>query len=409
MFLLAASVLAGTHRSLHFIIDSDLDPRYIAFIQANAEAYYQQMERLYFRTGGKKPLTIYYCLRQADTQILLKRHGLTGQIGYGRYVASEQAIYTHRLMNDGGGSGWGTLFHEITHHFIGLNFNNAPAWFEEGLACLLGEQTRIVKGKANIGHPNPWREYALREMIESPEKIDVKHLTSLTDRRFHMCNNNYHPARALFYWLHESGLLQEYLRNVQRKGYALSVLEETARKNYSQINAELMSFIKTNCYAGAYLYEGRQAREEVRKRQAFRKALELKPDYKAAKFDLARCCYRGDDVEKCRDYLRQILEDPAGIEYRGAARLMGNTYYRRKDYAEALKYYEKALDYSDHYEYKYELYYWMANCYHYLRDYASAEKSYKMFLDNNWEPQRLAKEVEYSKKYQKQAPSSKQK
>jgi len=79
---------------------------------------------------------------------------------------------------------------------------------------------------------------------------------------------------------------------------------------------------------------------------------------------------------------------------------MGHSYYYEKDYARALEYYQMAVEYSEYNEYKYELYYWMANCYRYLKDYETAKKLYKMFLDNNWEPKRLSKSVEYAKKYQ---------
>ena len=78
---------------------------------------------------------------------------------------------------------------------------------------------------------------------------------------------------------------------------------------------------------------------------------------------------------------------------------MGHSYYSAKKHAEALRYYRKSVEYSDFNEYKYELYHWMANCYHLLKDYPEAIKYHKMFLDNNWEPERLAKLVDNSRKY----------
>ncbi|MHC4624088.1 MAG: tetratricopeptide repeat protein [Planctomycetota bacterium] len=405
-FLFLSDVLAETYESEHFIIYSDLDPRYVHFVQENAEAYYRQMEQLYFRTGGAKRIKIYYSRTQADTQKLFYKHGLNEQAHYGRYVAGVPAIYTHRLMNDGGQSGWGTLFHEITHHFVGLNYSYAPVWFNEGLACLLGEQTRIVKGRASIGHPNPWREHALRKMIENGEKIDVRHLTSLTADQFHKRRENYHPARALFYWLYDNGYLEEYLQNVRRKGYGLSVLEQTVGKRFRVINTELLSFIEKNCYAGAYLYEGARSEEQAQRERLFLKALELKPDYKAARLRLARDCFRNRNHQKCRENLEPVLRDYECIEYRGALELTGHMHYREKNHAEALKYYRKALDYSQYYEYKHELYHWMAICYHFLKDYDTARQFHKKFLDSNWEPDRLSKLVEYSRKYVK-APEKK--
>ena len=75
------------------------------------------------------------------------------------------------------------------------------------------------------------------------------------------------------------------------------------------------------------------------------------------------------------------------------------SYFAEKDYTKALEYYKKALEYSDHNEYKYELYYWIATCHYYLKDYETAKELHKKFLDNNWEPDRLPKEVAYAKEY----------
>ncbi len=399
--LFLSGAFSATCESQHFIIYSDLDPRYVRFIQANAEAYYEQMEQLYFKTGGEKRIIIYYSHTQADTQKLFDKHGLKEKAHYGRYVPAVPAIYTHQLMDTAGATGWGTLFHEITHHFIRLNFNDAPVWFDEGLACLLGEHTRIVKGKLNVGHPNPWREHELRKMIENGEQIDVRHLTSLSASEFHNRRENYHPARALFYWLYDNGYLEKYLQNVRRKGFSLSVLERTVGKSYKTINTDLLSFIKSSCYAGAFLYEGLAAADDNHSERLFLKALELKPDYQAARLKLASGYFQRKNHQKCRDNLEQILKDPECIEYRGALELMGHICYREKSYAEALKYYQQALDYSEHYELKHELYHWTAVCYHCLGRYDKARQFHKEFLDNNWEPDRLSRLVEYSHKYLK--------
>ena len=399
-FLFFTNAFAESYKSEHFIIHSDLDPRYVRFVQANAEAYYRNMVGRYFRTGWRKPLTIHYSKIESDTQKLLKEHGHNAEGCYGRYINSTPAVYTHRLMNNGSLSGWGTLFHEITHHFVHLNYRSPPAWFNEGLACFLGEHTRIVKGKLTVGRPNPWREQILRDKVEKGTKPSIKRLFSTSTKEFYHWPLGYHFARAFFYWLHESGQLERYLRNVQERGYKLSVLEKTVSKPYGRINVELLKFIRKNCYAGAYLKDAWLTKDNAKKKEALQQAFELKPDYQPAQLQLARCYYFSKDYTKCREVLKEILECPQSIEYRSAAKVLGNCYYCEKDYARALKYYQKALDYSDCDEYKYELYYWMANCYRYLKDYETAKKLYKMFLDNNWEPKRLSKSVEYAEKYQ---------
>lgn len=399
--LLSSIALAGSYRSRNYIIYSDLDPRFIKFLQANAEVYYEAMEHKYFQTGGRKPIIIYYSKTQADTQALFDRKGIKSKAYYGLYLSSGPAIYTHQLMNTGSGTGWGTLFHEITHHFVGLNYQQAPAWFNEGLACILGEQTRIVKDNLNVGRPNPWREHVLRDMIEEGFQIDVRHLTSLSSKDFNENRNIYHPTRALFYWLHEIECLAKYLQAVKQKGYGLSVLEDTVGLKINKINAELLTFIKKHCYAGAYLYDSRLAKDNIEKEEALLKSLELKPDYKAAHLGLAWLYYKNKDNQRCREHVIQILNDYENIEYPDAAKLIGHSYYAEKNFSEALKYYGVALDYSGYIEYQYELYYWMGDCYHRLKDYVAARKMHKLFLDNNWEPTRLSKMVHNSKEYLK--------
>jgi len=401
IFLFSTNALAETYQSKHFVIYSDLDPRYVQFIQVNAEAFYANMEGRYFRTGWQKSLIIYYTKTEADTQKLLVEHGHKGGPGYGHYISSTPAIYTHRLMNNGEISGLGTLFHEITHHFIDLNYRNPPAWFNEGLACFLGERVRIVKGKLLVGQPNPWREQILRDKIEKGFKPNIERLFSTSTRQFYNWDVGYHFARAFFYWLHENGQLEHYLENVQKKGYKLSVLEETLSLSYGRINGELLKFIRKDCYAGAYLKDGQQDEDNTRKKELFLKALELKPDYEIAQRELALCYCRDKDYEKCKEYLQKILNDPNSIEYHDAAELMGYCYYTKKNYTQALEYYQKALEYSDYYEYKFELYYRMANCHHYLEDYSTAKQFHKMFLDGNWEPEKYEKKVAYAKEYQK--------
>lgn len=401
VLVLLTSASGETYRSKHFIIHSDLDPRFVHFVQANCEAFYENMVRRYFKIGWYEPLFIYYSKSQSDTRKLLKKHGLDNDIAYGRYVGSIPAVYTHRLMDGGGGSGWGTLFHEVTHHFMKLNFKRAPAWFNEGLASFLGEQTRIVRGELTVGLPNPWREQILRDKIENGFKPNVKRLCSMSSKGFYNWSVGYHFARALFYWLHEKGYLQQYLKDVHSKGYELSVLEGAVSKSYKQISIELLRFIRKDCYAGAYLKDGQAAKGLDTKEQAFIKALELKADYRAAQLELARHCYHSNNYEECQDYLRVILNDSACKEYHGANKLMGHCFFISKDYKRASKYYQKALEYSEYYEYGYELYYWMANCHHYMKDYARAKKLHKVFLDNNWEPEKDPKKVAYAKKYQK--------
>lgn len=389
-----------TYESEHFVIHSVVDYRFVEFIQNNIEPFYDEMVSGYFGSGWEKPLNIYYSKTQSDTQELFDKLGYKDKAHYGVYIPSMNAIFTHRNMDSGNFSGLGTLYHEIIHCFVGVNFDRAPTWFNEGLATLLGEQVRYVNGRLTIGCANPWREQILREMIEKGEKIDVKKLASMSTATFYGRYDNYHLTRALFYWVYEGGYLQEYLQNVQKEGYGIAVLEKTVGKTCESINLEVLEFIKSNCYPAAYYQDGIETRSLREKKAFFEKSLEIKPNYCPSKLELARCYFDENDYENCEAMLDSILVDPGLKEYSSATRLLGRIYYKQKKFADALELYEKAWESCSYYEYRYEDALYVANCYHLLGDRAKAKQWYTKFVDDNWEPDRMAGQVKFARNYE---------
>jgi tetratricopeptide (TPR) repeat protein len=192
------------------------------------------------------------------------------------------------------------------------------------------------------------------------------------------------------------------MKNAKEQGCTLAVLEQTLGKSCDQINIELLVFIKKHCYAGAYLKDGYQTKDKHKKRQAYLKALALKPDYLAAQLALGWSYYYDKQHQQARDSIKQILDSPESVEYREALKLMGHTHYSAKDYSQALSYYDDSLEYSDYDEYRYELYYWTGSCHLLLKDYANAAENYTMFLQNNWEPGRFSRLVNHAEQYLQQ-------
>ncbi len=403
VFLYNPCVFSQTYNSRHYIIESpsQIDHRLVEFIKLNVEAYYENMAGRYFEKGWTKPLKIYYSMKQSDTQKLLRPTGYNDKVCYGVYIDHIPAVYTHRFLDNGEKTGWGTLFHEINHHFIRLNFTDPPAWFNEGLACFLGEQARVIKGKVTLGHPNPWREKKLRGYTEKRKKYSVKYLTSATDQQFYKRDDSYHYIRALFYWIYEQGLLDEYLKNVKQQGYDLDVLIKTVNKPVTQINKEILEFIRKKCYPAAYYEDGLQVKIREKKQKYFERALAINPDYHPARLELARYYYREKNYKKCQENLALIIKQPHIPEYWRVLYLMAGSYYYENDYYMALMYYQKVLEYSEYNEYKYESYYWIANCYACLIETQDAKQYYQKFLDENWEPDKHKKWVRFSTSYLK--------
>lgn len=400
LFLNCPRVYSETYESPHYIIHSDLDSRYIKNLQANIEVFYENMLSDYFSKGWDTPLDIYYSTSQSDTQKLMARFGYKDKVHYGVYIPSSNAIYTHHEMDAGGFSGIGTVFHEIVHCFVNSNYVRPPAWYNEGLATLLGEQARCVNGRMALGYPNPWREQILRNMIEDGKKINVKELVSISARQFYKKRESYHPNRALFYFIHETGNLRKYMRKVTKEGYGLDVMENALGKSRDQINSELLVFIKSNCYPAAYYQDGITARNMEDKKKFFHKSLQMKPDYYPVQFELAICYYTENNYEKCNAALTSILDDPDCKEFARANNLLSDIYYMQKEYSKAIKYSQIAWDCSGYDEYRFRIAYKIGCCYNNLGNRAKAKHWFKKYLDENWEPEKYAGQVNSAKYYQ---------
>ena len=393
-------VSGETYQSKHFTIHSDLDARYVRLMQANAEAFLTDISRRYFRGVTGKRVTIYLSESQSETFKLLRKHGHKSKTNRSYYVTKTNTIYTHRLSRSGSRiDEIGTLFHEIVHHLVHSNYKNPPIWFNEGLATFLGDENRILNGKVALGNPDIRRAKKLKERIEKGVRPNLKRLFPMTQKQLYNWPVGYNFSRALFYWLYETGELEDYLQNARKEGFEVLVLEQTVGKKVNEINRELLDFIKEYCYAGAYVYEGVRTRDSGRKKELFEKALGLRAHYGTAKLELSLCYYREKDYNQCKKYLKQILMGPESIEYPVAAKQLGHCYYVEKDYTEALKYYEKSLEHSEYRQSKYELYYHMANCYYYLNEREETKRLHREFLDNCWETEKFANKIAYSKKY----------
>jgi len=397
--LLSVPSSANVCRSDHFVIESGLDGKFLQLVEANAEAYYTAVVGRYFLRGWEYPLKIYYSETESESKELLSEQGYADKAVGSYYVASVSAIYGYRFKSDGQPSCWGDLFNGITRHFIHLNRPDVPAWFEEELAFFFGNQARIVKGSLIITRPTAKYKEKLGSQIARGVRFNIKKLFSVTTEQFDSWDMGEPFAQVFLNWLQGNGQLEPFLKSIQEKGYELPVLEEAVSLPFGRINAELSRFIRDKPEAEIFFEDALAAGGEVEKEQLLLKALELDPDFDAARLELARSYSRSKDYDNCRANLERILSNGQSVEYRPAAVLMGNTYYRQNNYSKALEFYLKSWDYSDCYEYKYRVAYQIANCYYYLKNPNSAKQWYAKFLDFKWEPDKMKAHTAYALKY----------
>jgi hypothetical protein len=114
-------------------------------------------------------------------------------------------------------TGGGTLVHEIVHPFIDANFEQCPAWFNEGLGSLY-EQSAERDGRI-VGRTN-WRLAGLQRAIRRGSLPSLRHLMHTTSAAFYEQDRgtNYAQARYLLYYLQEKDLLIRYYREFLAHG-----------------------------------------------------------------------------------------------------------------------------------------------------------------------------------------------
>lgn len=387
------------YKSKHFIIQTELDHRFVGFIENVAETYYANMLEYGLASKGKGRLTVYYSETESEAKHLFKLHGYNGKQGNYYYAADIPAVYVYRRAGDGEYVGWRPLFYGITYHLVNRELVDAPVWFKEGVSCFFSEKGQLIKSELVFDSVNPKQQQLLRKELEKVGRANIKRLYSSTAERFYTWNIGIPFAKTFFYWLCETGQLKNYMNVVKTDGFELVVLEKTLSRSFSKINMELSRFIKKNVYADAYLGDGRQASDESEKERLFGQALELRFGYYAVYLDLAKLHYLNKEYEKSIENLELILVQGQKREYRQVVKLMAKVYYRKKDFPKALDYYMKAWEYSDYDEYKYRLAFGIANCHYHLKDLENARKWYKRFLKDKWEIKPMQKAVEYAEKF----------
>ena len=163
-----------------------------------------RLKRAYFRRDPKKILDIWlFKDRRTYLYYAKKLFSDRPSTPYGYYSSQNGAL----VMNIA--TGGGTLVHEIVHPFVEANFENCPAWFNEGLGSLY-EQSASRRGEI-VGLTN-WRLAGLQNALRAGSVPSFKKMLSTTTNQFYSADpgTNYAQARYLLYYLQEKGKLRRY-------------------------------------------------------------------------------------------------------------------------------------------------------------------------------------------------------
>lgn len=188
-----------------------------------------RLERDFFAKRPDKILDVYLFDDAASYERgVLALTGERPTTPYGFYSRANGGLY----MNIA--TGGGTLVHELVHPYVEADFDDAPAWLNEGLGSLFEQSAD--KGGHIVGLTN-WRLSGLQERIADGGGLPTfEQLARMSDRAFYGAGSGTHyaMARYLLYYLQEQGKLVAFYKQFRAardrdpSGYAtlVSVLGE---------------------------------------------------------------------------------------------------------------------------------------------------------------------------------------
>jgi hypothetical protein len=125
-------------------------------------------------------------------------------------------------------TGGGTLVHEMVHPYVAAAFDDAPSWFNEGLASLF-EQCGEDGGHI-VGYTN-WRLAGLQSAIRRGQADRLSTLAAMNEARFRDDDEalHYAEARYLMLYLQEHGLLRSFVARARATQDPQAALREAVK------------------------------------------------------------------------------------------------------------------------------------------------------------------------------------
>lgn len=159
---------------------------------------------------------------------------------FGRESISPFGFFTGDQLVMNYQTGKGTLVHELIHAYVDENINEAPTWFNEGLASLY-ERYTVDKGEIR-GRPN-WRLPLLQKAIKRKETVPLAALLSLTPEQFQGEGRGLHyaEARYLLYHLQEEGKLIALFQKMRDRSLSEDPLGEKALSALAEEGLETLA------------------------------------------------------------------------------------------------------------------------------------------------------------------------
>jgi len=193
----------------------------------------------YFRKRPKHPITI-ILLKDFKTYAYWanKLFG-DAQVPYYGYFKPQLRTM---IMNIG--PGIGTLYHELTHALMAVDFPQVPDWFNEGLGSL--HEGSYVTRRRLVGVTN-WRYPALRRALNAGKLRSLRELITRDDFYTYRTGMNYAQARFFVQFLQQKRILRKfyaYFRDHPGKDLGVAAVEHIFGYNLETVDREYRRYLK---------------------------------------------------------------------------------------------------------------------------------------------------------------------
>lgn len=197
------------------------------------------LHAVYFDKRPKRPITILLFKKFKTYAYWAKRlFNDTDVAYYGYFKPSNRTM----VMNIG--PGIGTLYHELTHALMAVDFPKVPDWFNEGLGSL--HEGAYVSRNRFVGMVN-WRFPPLRRALRKGKLRSLKNLITADDFYTHQVGMNYAQARHFALFMQRRKLLRKFYRYFRAHpgtDLGLSALEHVFGYKIDRIDREYHAFLR---------------------------------------------------------------------------------------------------------------------------------------------------------------------
>lgn len=220
--------------SSHFVVTTDVDDEYAAWIARHVELIYAKYETIFPKLG--KPKHKHRVIVFKTSKDYFDYGSPKGTGGYYQDLTKKLVFWKQPKDEDT----LLVLYHETFHQFLAFYLDHAPQWFNEGHGDYFGPSRYDEKTRQMQIRTNPWRLGTIQQAIRANNTLPLPVIMRMTQQQLYdprRVGINYAQSWALvhFLWHFDNGrhakLLQDYFRVLMK--------DEDLREAYEAVFAKV--------------------------------------------------------------------------------------------------------------------------------------------------------------------------